>query len=185
MNTDGYGWKLFAGILVILAGIFNVIDGLRAITSANQISGRFPNGNVQLPVTNNLKTWGWVILIIGAVMILAGFLIFSGNMFGRIVGVAVASVNAIVQLSYLDHNNFWSFTIILVDVLVIYGLVAHGGRVDEWRESDTRTIPVVPQTAAASGSTAEKLARLAELKANGTLTDAEFEQAKAQVLAEA
>ena len=38
----------------------------------------------------------------------------------------------IVQISYLDHNPFWSFTIIIVDVLIIYGLVAHGGRIDEW-----------------------------------------------------
>jgi hypothetical protein len=139
VENDGYGWKIFAGILVILVGVFNVIDGLRAITNASQVQSHFPNGNVQLPLTNNLKAWGWLVLIIGAIMILAGFLIFSGNMFGRIVGVAVASVNAIVQLSYLDHNTFWSFTMILVDILVIYGLVAHGGRLDEWRDVDQTT----------------------------------------------
>lgn len=138
MDNDGYGWKLFAGIMVILVGVFNVIDGLRAITNASQITSHFPNGQVQLPLTDNLKTWGWVVLIIGAVMILAGFLIFSGNMFGRIVGVTIASLNAIVQLAYLDHNTFWSFTMILVDVLIIYGLVAHGGRIqDDWTSSQT------------------------------------------------
>ena len=46
----------------------------------------------------------------------------------------VASGNAIVQLAYIDHNPFWSFTIIIVDVLIIYGLVAHGGRLDEWSD---------------------------------------------------
>ena len=71
-------------------------------------------------------------LITGEVMILAGFLILAGNMFGRVVGVLVASVNALAQLAYLNHNTFWSFTMILVDILVIYGLVAHGGRLDEW-----------------------------------------------------
>ena len=136
MDDNGMGWKAFAGIMVILVGVFNVIDGLRAVTSANQVENNFPNGRVELPLTNDIKTWGWVVLIIGAVMILAGFLIFSGNLFGRIVGVTMASLNAIVQLSYLDHNPFWSFTIILVDVLIIYGLVAHGGRLDEW---DRRT----------------------------------------------
>jgi hypothetical protein len=137
MESDGFGWKVFAGIMILIVGTFNVIDGLRAITNASQVESHFPNGNVQLPLTNNLKTWGWVVLIIGAVMILAGFLIFAGNMFGRIVGVAVAGLNAIVQLSFLDHNTFWSFTMILIDVLVIYGLVAHGGRLDEWSESNT------------------------------------------------
>jgi hypothetical protein len=141
VDNDGYGWKMFAGIMVILVGVFNVIDGLRAITNASQIQSHFPNGNVQLPLTNNLKAWGWLVLIIGAVMILAGFLIFSGNMFGRIVGVTIAALNAIVQLSYLDHNTFWSFTMILVDILVIYALVAHGGRIDDdWRTKDRTTV---------------------------------------------
>jgi hypothetical protein len=141
MDNDGYGWKMFAGIMVILVGVFNVIDGLRAITSANQVKSHFPNGTVELPLTDNLKVWGWVILVIGVVMILAGFLIFGGNMFGRIVGIAIAALNAIVQLSYLDHNTFWSFTMILVDILVIYALVAHGGRIeDDWRTTDSTTV---------------------------------------------
>jgi hypothetical protein len=138
MDSDGYGWKIFAGIMVLLVGIFNVIDGLRAITNASQVQSHFPNGQVQLPLTNNLKTWGWVVLILGAVMILAGFLIFAGNMFGRVVGVTVAGLNAILQLAYLDHNTFWSFTMILVDILIIYALVAHGGRLqDDWSTDRT------------------------------------------------
>ena len=129
-QSSGAGWKTFAGIMVIIVGVFNVIDGLRALTSSNQVEDAL--GGTELPLTNDVKTWGWVILIIGAVMILSGFLIFSGNMFGRIVGVLIAAANMIVQISYLDHNPFWSFTIIIVDVLIIYGLVAHGGRIDEW-----------------------------------------------------
>ena len=132
-ESSGAGWKTFAGIMIIIVGIFNVIDGLRALTSTKQVENAL--GNTQLPLTDNVKTWGWVVLIIGAVMILSGFLIFSGNMFGRIVGVIVVAGNAIVQLSYIDHNPFWSFTIIIIDVLIIYGLVAHGGRIDEWSSS--------------------------------------------------
>jgi hypothetical protein len=128
VDDNGTGWKTFAGIMIILVGVFNVIDGLRAITSANQVRSHFPNGRVELPLTNNVKFWGWSVLVIGAVMILAGFLIFSGNAFGRVVGVGVAALNAVAQLAYLDHNSAWSFTMILVDVLVIYALVAHGGR---------------------------------------------------------
>ena len=129
METDGAGWKLFAGIMILIGGTFNLIDGLVGITNANAVESTL--GGIQLPLTNNIKTYSWVVLIIGVVMILAGFLIFSGNMFGRIVGVAAASVNAIVQLAYLQHNAFWSFTMIIVDFLVIWGLVVHGGRWDE------------------------------------------------------
>jgi hypothetical protein len=131
MENDGAGWKLFAGTLILIGGMFNIFDGLVGISQSNYIS-RATQG--QLPVTDNVKTWSWVVLIIGAVMVLAAFLIFVGNMFGRIVGVLVASVNLIVQLAYVDHNNFWSFTMVIIDILIIYGLVAHGGRLDEWSD---------------------------------------------------
>ncbi|HEX5586854.1 MAG TPA: hypothetical protein VFZ17_06060 [Acidimicrobiia bacterium] len=125
METDGAGWKLFAGIMILIGGTFNLIDGLVGITNVNAVKSTF---NGSLPLTNNIKTYSWVVLIIGVVMILAGFLIFTGNMFGRIVGVAAASVNAVIQLAYLAHYPFWSFTMILVDFLVIWGLIVHGGR---------------------------------------------------------
>jgi len=137
MENDGVGWKLFAGIMILIVGTMNVFDGLVGITQVNYIT-RYTGG--QLPVTNNIKTWSWVVLIIGVVMILAGFLIFVGNMFGRIVGIIVASLNALVQLAYLNHNTFWSFTMIIIDVLVIYGLAAHGGRLDEWAVVEDTTV---------------------------------------------
>jgi hypothetical protein len=130
MENDGIGWKMFAGIMILIAGTLNVIDGLVGLTQVNYIKGII--GSSGLPVTNNVKTWSWVVLVIGAVMILAGFLIFVGNLFGRIVGIAVASINLIVQLVYVNHNPFWSFLIVLVDVLIIYGLAAHGGRLDDF-----------------------------------------------------
>ena len=134
MEDSGMGWKVFAGIMILIVGTMNVFDGLVGITQVNYIN-RYTGG--QLPVTNNVKTWSWVVLIIGAVMILSAFLIFVGNMFGRVVGIIVASLNALVQLAYLNHNTFWSLTMIIIDVLVIYGLVAHGGRLDEWVVDDT------------------------------------------------
>jgi len=131
MESDGFGWKVFAGIMILIVGVLNVFDGLVGLTQKSYVE-QFTNG--QLPVTNNIKTWSWVVLIIGVVMILAGLLIFSGNMFGRVVGILVASLNLLVQLAYLNHNTFWSFTMILIDILVIYGLAAHGGRLDQWSD---------------------------------------------------
>ena len=131
MESDGFGWKVFAGIMILIVGVLNVFDGLVGLTQKSYVE-QFTNG--QLPVTNNIKTWSWVVLIIGVVMILAGLLIFSGNMFGRVVGILVASLNLLVQLAYLNHNTFWSFTMILIDILVIYGLAARGGRLDQWSD---------------------------------------------------
>ena len=76
--------------MIIIVGTFNVIDGLVAITNANQFKGAF-GASSELPVTNNVKTWGWVVLILGAILIISGFLIFIGNMFGRVIGVIAAS----------------------------------------------------------------------------------------------
>lgn len=125
MEETENGWKLFAGLMILIGGTFNFIDGLVGLTQTAQVE-RATGG--LLPLTNNIKTWSWAVLIIGAVMILSSFLIFAGNMFGRIVGVLAASVNAVVQLGYLQHNTFWSFTMIVVDFLVIWAIVVHGGR---------------------------------------------------------
>ena len=134
MENEGVGWKVFAGIMILVAGTFNVFDGIVGISQTHYVE-KFTGG--ELPITNNIKTWSWVMLIIGVVMVIAGFLIFVGNMFGRIVGVIAAGVNALAQLAYSNHNSFWSFTIVLIDILIIYGLVAHGGRLDEWADTGT------------------------------------------------
>jgi uncharacterized membrane protein len=122
----GQGWRSFAGVLIMVAGFFNIIDGLVAVINANRIQG-VTNGNATLPITNNVSRWGWVVLIVGIVMVLAAFGIFSGATWARVVGVAVAGINLLVQFTYLAHFPFWSFTMILLDVLVIYGLIVHGG----------------------------------------------------------
>jgi hypothetical protein len=119
------GWKLFAGIMLMIVGFLNIFDGLVAITQVNYI--RRNTGGL-LPITNNVKTWGWVELAIGVIIVLAAFGVLSGATWARVVGIFVASLNLIFQFAYLGHYPFWSFTAIVIDILVIYGLAAHGGR---------------------------------------------------------
>lgn len=119
------GWKMFAGIMLMIVGFLNAFDGLVAITQANYI--RRNTGGV-LPITNDVKTWGWVALIIGVIVILAAFGVLAGATWARVVGILVASVNLMFQFAYLGHYPLWSFTVIVIDILIIYGLAAHGGR---------------------------------------------------------
>ncbi len=119
------GWKMFAGIMLMIVGFMNCFDGLVAITQSNYISR---NTGGALPLTNNVKNWGWVELIIGVIIVLAAFGVLSGATWARVVGILVASLNLMFQFAYLGHYQFWSFTLILIDILVIYGLAAHGGR---------------------------------------------------------
>ncbi len=127
--AEGIGWKMFAGSMMIVAAAFNIADGLVAITDDGYFAKA--GGTDQLPITNDLKTWGWIVFAWGLVLLVSGGLVFAGNQFGRWVGLVAAIGNAIVQLGFLAHYPFWSAIIILVDLLVIYALAVHGGRLYE------------------------------------------------------
>ena len=71
-------------------------------------------------------TWGWIHLIVGIVVILAGFGIFTGNVLARSVGVIVAVVSAIANFMWLPYYPIWSVIVIAIDIAVIWALTAHG-----------------------------------------------------------
>jgi hypothetical protein len=121
-DEEGGGWILFAGIMLMLVGILNVIWGIAAISN----SSFFIHGTKY--IVSNLNTWGWVTVILGGIQILAAFSIWAGNQFGRWFGIAVAALNAIGALMSIPAYPFWSLTIFAVDILVIYGLAAYGGQ---------------------------------------------------------
>ena len=119
------GWVVFAGIMMILLGAFNVIDVLVALFKDDY----YLVGPRGLAVNVDFTAWGWVMLIMGIVAILAGFGVMAGRMWARIVGITLASLNAIVQLGFIAAFPLWSIIIITCDVLVIWALTAHGKEV--------------------------------------------------------
>jgi hypothetical protein len=123
-TRTGEGWLTFAGIMIIVLGTLNIIWGIAAIDR----SGFFV-GETKL-IFDDIRTWGWIILIIGALQVLAGFGIFARNQFARWFGVAVAAVNLIAALTSISAYPFWALVIIGIDVLVIYGLAAYGDPLD-------------------------------------------------------
>ena len=127
-GRPSYGWKTFVGILLMVVGFFNIIDGLVSITRSSQVASQVTN---ELPLISNIKTWGWIVLIIGIVLVLAGFGMLGGATWARAVAILVVSLNLIAQMAYLPHNQFWSFTMILIDVFIIYGIAVHCGKEDE------------------------------------------------------
>jgi hypothetical protein len=127
-GRPSYGWKSFCGIMLTIVGILNIIDGLVAITQSNQVKSQV---DAQLPLFDNVNTWGWIVLIIGFIVLFAGFALMAGSTWGRVVGIIVASVNLIAQLAWLPHNTFWSLTMIAIDVIIIYGIAVHCGREEE------------------------------------------------------
>ena len=114
----GYGWRTFAGVLIVLVGIFNFIDGIVAIANADYLNSHL--------VFGNLNSWGWTILILGVIQFLVGLAIIAGQTWAAYVGIFFAVLNAIGQLLYLPSYPLWSIVIIAIDVIVIYGLAMYG-----------------------------------------------------------
>jgi hypothetical protein len=118
-DVDRHTWLDFAGVLLILVGFFNIIDGISAISGSSYVSDHV--------VFSNLNTWGWFFLIVGIVQILAGGAVMKGAGWAALVGIVTAGVNLLSQLSASHTFAFWAVTIAAIDVLVIYGLVMYGG----------------------------------------------------------
>ncbi|MGE5636482.1 MAG: hypothetical protein ACM3UV_06035 [Nocardioidaceae bacterium] len=120
-SARGAGWLLFAGIMILIAGVLNVIWGIAAIDNANFFleDTRY--------VFEDLNTMGWIILIIGIIQLIAAFSIWAGGEFGRWIGIIGASLSAIGALLSIPGFPLWSVSIFAIDILIIYGLVAYGG----------------------------------------------------------
>ena len=120
------GWAVgfisFAAIMMLLVGILQVLAGLVAIVE-NEIYVQTRNYLFKFDVT----TWGWIHLILGVVVALAGWGLLSGRTWARVVGITLAVLSAIANFLWLPYYPFWSLLIIAVDVLVIWALAAHGG----------------------------------------------------------
>lgn len=121
-EQEGSGWILFAGIMILIAGILNIVYGIAAIDNS-----KFFAGHTEF-VISSLKTWGWITLIIGILEVLAAFSIWAGGVFGAIFGIFAASISAIGALLSIPAYPFLSLAIFAIDVLIIYGLAAYGAR---------------------------------------------------------
>ena len=115
------GWALFAAVVLITVGCFQVIAGISAIAKDDVIV-KTPNYIFDLDVTQ----WGWVHLILGAILILSGLGIMTGNVLARTVGVFVAALSAIANFAFIPYYPVWSIAIIAIDIAVIWALTAHG-----------------------------------------------------------
>jgi hypothetical protein len=119
---EGANWVLFAGIMLMLMAILNVIWGIAAIDN----SSFFVNDTNY--ILSSLNTWGWVALGIAALQAIAAFSIWKGGLFGVWFGIAAAGINAISALMAIPSYPFWSLAIFAIDIMIIYGLAAYGGQ---------------------------------------------------------
>jgi hypothetical protein len=123
-ETSGWavGFILFAAIMLIMSGIFQFFAGLVALFD-NEFYVATRNYVFQFDATS----WGWIHLIGGLIVALAGFGLLAGQTWARVVGIILALLSAIANFAFIPYYPFWALTIITLDIFVIWALAAHGG----------------------------------------------------------
>jgi hypothetical protein len=121
-DVAGSGWLTFAASMLGLVGILSVIDGIVALSKA-----RFYVAGATY-VFSDLRTWGWITLIIGVICILAAGGILAGSQWARWFGMIAAGLSAIGMFGFAPAYPLWTLLIFACNILVIYALAVYGGR---------------------------------------------------------
>jgi hypothetical protein len=118
--TAWRGVAVFAGLLMVLVGSFNILQGLVAIFQDDF----YVVANDQLLVFD-VTAWGWITLLFGILLVAVGVGVFRRQTWSQVTAITLAMINALTQLAFLPAYPIWSVVIIAMDILVIYALVAH------------------------------------------------------------
>jgi hypothetical protein len=129
-STGWTGWVSFAGVILIINGVFSGLQGLVALTGPDTYYLSTPGALFIF----DAKGWGWWNIALGVLLILTAVGLFSGAAWARIVAVVVAGLSAVVQLMLIPAQPWWSLIVIAVDVLIIFAVIAHG---EELRAGET------------------------------------------------
>jgi hypothetical protein len=121
-DEHGQGLVTFAGVMLMIAAVLNTLYGIAAIDSANFYV------NDAKYVFGDLNTYGWFLVALGVLQFFAAFAVWRGAGWGRWLGVACASANAILQTLWIPAYPILAMTILTLDIIAIYGLLAYGGR---------------------------------------------------------
>ena len=113
---------MFSAIALGFAGVWAFFEGILAISSS-----KIYVANATY-VFSNLHTWGSIMMTLGVLAVVAAFAVFAGSELARRYGIAIAGINAWGQPMFLHAQPWWSVCMFAVDILVIYGLAAYGGR---------------------------------------------------------
>ena len=122
MNDRGHGWVIFASIVLGVAGIMRIFDAIWAF----RYHGAVPQQLEDALFGTSLKTYGWVWLIVGIILILCSLAVMGRSQLGRWVGIAAGAIGAISAIWWMPYYPIWSLTYIALGVIVIYALAAYG-----------------------------------------------------------
>jgi hypothetical protein len=122
--TSGWavGFIMFAAIMMIMVGVFQALQGIIAIFE-NEFYVATRNYTFQFDAT----TWGWIHLLLGLLVAFAGWGLLSGRTWARLLGITLAALSATANFLFIPYYPFWALLLIILDILVIWAITAHGG----------------------------------------------------------
>ena len=126
VSSWAVGWTAFAGIMMVISGIWWIISGLVAIASDT-----FYVVGEEYIFQFDATTWGWIHLLVGILVLVAGFYLFTGAIWARTIGVIIAVLMALVAFAWLPWYPIWAILFIAVSVFVIWALTVHGHDIAE------------------------------------------------------
>lgn len=121
-SYKGAGWVLFAAIMLVMGGVLSIIWGIAAVSSSHF----FVAGASY--IVSGLNTWGWIVMGFGVLEALAALSVWRGGEFGRWFGIFAAGLGGLAAMMSIPAYPFWALALVAIDVLVIYGLAAYGGK---------------------------------------------------------
>jgi hypothetical protein len=121
-GDDADAWLAYSVVLLAIAGVLNLIGGIAAISDS-----KFYIHDTHY-VLGDLKTWGWIVTLIGVTELLVAYGIYNMNQMARWIGVLALALNAITQLLMIPAYPFWALAIFALDLIAIYGLIAYGAK---------------------------------------------------------
>jgi hypothetical protein len=124
--TRRSGWVTFAGVVGLVVGAYHVVSGIGALTDDDTI--RAQSADVLFGI--NVTAWGWFWLLLGAVQLVAGYLILQRNEWGRWLGIVMAGLSAMFTVFVIFVFPLWSIAVLTLDCLVIYGLLTESESFD-------------------------------------------------------
>jgi len=117
--SSAHGLSVFAGVLLILAGVFQALEALSAIVHDEYlvVAPRYV-------YTFDLTAWGWIHLLIGLGLVAIGIFVLRGDGWALMAGIVIAAISAVINFTWLPHSPFWAMLLIAVDLLVIWALAS-------------------------------------------------------------
>jgi len=123
-EIPGLGWLFFAGTMLGLAGLMRIVDAIWAF----RYNGNLPDGLQDGTLGDSVTTYGWVWLIVGALLIAASAMVLTKSQFARWFGIVAAGVMTVTAMFWMPYYPIWALTYVLLGSLTIYALATYGGK---------------------------------------------------------